>query len=101
VGWSIDVPCLSRRALNAFRQLSLCIFQRLRSIHVLPPGGAYIDGSGILIAGHPLNRVSQAAVAPAAAGLRPLEIVEDFNGTNEQAGINRIVVQPLFPDIGD
>ena len=95
------MPCLSRRALNAFRHLSLCIFQHLRSIHVLPPGVAYIDGSGILIAGHQLNCVSQAAIAPAAAGLRPLEIVEDFNGTNEQAGINRIVVPQVFPDIGD
>ena len=50
-----------------------------------------------------INRtaVSQAAIAPAAAGLRPLEIVEDFHGTNEQAGINRIVVPQVFPDIGD
>ena len=27
---------------------------------------------------------------PAAAGLRSLEIVEDFEGTNEQTSINRI-----------
>ena len=56
------------------------MLQHLRGIHVLPPAVANIDGSDILIAGHQLNSVSQTAIAPAAAGLRSLEIVEDFNG---------------------
>ena len=74
----IDAPRLSGRALHAFGHLFLCILQHLRSIHVLPPAVAYIDGSDFIIAGHQLNCVSQAAIVPAAAGLRPLEIVEDF-----------------------
>src|SRR6476646_2577888 len=77
------------------------MFQHLRRIHILPPAVTNIDGSDILIAGHQLNCVSQTAIAPAVAGLRPLEIVEDFHGTNEQAGINRIVMPEVFPDIGD
>jgi len=77
------------------------MFQHLRRIHILPPSVAYIDGSDIFFAGHQLNCVSQTAIALATAGFRPLEIVEDLHGTNEQAGINRIVVPQVFPDFGD
>ncbi len=73
------------------------MFQHLRRIHILPPSVTNIDGSDILIAGHQLNCVSQAAIVPVVGGLRPLEIVEDLHGTNEQAGINRIVVRQVFP----
>ena len=72
------------------------MLQHLRGVHVLPPAFANIYGTDFIVAGHQSNSVSQAAIALAAAGLRSLEIVEDFEGTNEQADINGIVMRAGF-----
>src|SRR4029077_8533128 len=92
---------LSGRALHAFRHLSLCILQHLRSIHVLPPSVAYIDGMDLIVASHQSNSISQTAITPATTGLRAFEVVEDLKRKNKKAAINRIVVPQVFPDIGD
>src|ERR1700750_794998 len=97
----MDAPLLSGALYAAFRHLSLRMFQHLRRIDILPPSVANIDGSDFFILGHQVNCVSKAAIALAASGLRSLEIVEDFHGKNEKAGINRIVVPQVFPNIGD
>ena len=89
-------PRLSGRALQAFRHLSLCMFQHLRSIHILPPSVADIDGSDFFIAAINCTPSARLQSLLPTAGLRPLEIVEDLHGTNEQAGINRIVAAAGF-----
>src|SRR5437762_1672758 len=75
--------------------------QHARSIHVLPPPIADIDGADFVVASHQSNSISQAAVVSATARLRSLEIVEDFEWANKQADINRIVIAQFFPDVSD
>src|SRR5437588_8057598 len=75
--------------------------QHLRSIHILPPTLAYIDGPDSIITGHQSNRVGQAAIILAVVGLCSLEIIEDFERANEQAGIDRIELAQIFPDADD
>src|SRR5438067_12862373 len=78
--------------LRAFGHLLFCVLQRFRGVNVLPPGAAYIDRADLVISSHNPNSISQTAITLATAGLRALEIIKYFRGTNEQAGINRIVV---------
>jgi hypothetical protein len=75
--------------------------QHLRRVHVLPPALAYVDGPDFIIAGHQSNSIGKAAIILAAVGLRPLEMVEDFQRANEQASIDRIEFPQIFPDSGD
>ena len=77
------------------------MLQHLRGIHVLPPAFANIYGTDFIVAGHQPNSISQAAITLAAAGLRSLEIVEDFEWANKQPDINGIVIAQVFPDVGD
>src|SRR4029077_3887131 len=77
------------------------MLQHFRSINVLPPGTAYIDGSDLVIAGHQSNAVSKAAIVPAALGFCSLEIAEDFHRAHKQADIDRIVIPQVFPDADD
>ena len=74
------------------------MLQHSRSIHILPPALAYIDGPDFMVGGHQSNRVGEAAIVLAVVGLRSLEISEDFQRANEQAGINRIEFQQVFPN---
>src|SRR4029450_2203350 len=89
------------RKPSEFGHLSLCTSQHLRSVHILPPGLADIDGMDFIIAGHQSNSISQAAIAAATAGLRSLEIVKDFKWANKQADINGVVIAKVFPDVDD
>src|SRR5207247_9796513 len=75
--------------------------QHAGSIHVLPPTIADIDGTDFIVASHQSNSISQAAVVSATAGLRSLEIVEDFEWANKQPDINGIVIAQFFSDVSD
>src|SRR5881275_3017403 len=83
---------LPGRRLQSLGDLLLGRLQHLLSVHVLPPSVADIDCTHFIIACHQPNSVSKAAIVSRAFRLRPLERVEDLQRTNEQAGINRIVM---------
>jgi len=71
------------------------MLEHFRSIDVLPPALADVYGTDFVIAGHQPNSISETAIA---ISLTSFEIVEDFQRTNEQAGINCIVIPQIFPD---
>src|SRR6266487_2648826 len=72
------------------------MLEHFRSIDVLPPALTDIYGTDFVIAGHQPHSISQTAVT---ISLTSLEIIEDFQRANEQAGINRIVIPQIFPDV--
>src|SRR4029077_11655560 len=71
------------------------MLEHFRSIDVLPPGLADVYGTDFVIAGHQSNSISQTAVT---ISLTSLEIIENFQRTNKQADINRIVIPQIFSD---
>src|SRR5207245_10905868 len=77
------------------------MLQHLRGVHVLPPAFANIYSTDFIVAGHQPNSISEAAITLAAAGLRSLEIFEDFEWANKQPDINGIVIAQFFTDVGD
>src|SRR6185436_18568920 len=87
--------------LRAFGHLLFCVPQHLRSIDVLPPGGADVDSADFVISRHYPNSVSQTAIALPTIGLRAFEIIKDFKGTHKQTSINRIELPQMFTDAGD
>jgi len=75
--------------------------QHFRCVDVLPPGGTDINPANLIICGHQSDSIGQAAIAPAAAGLCSLEIIEDFEGTNEHSSIDSVVIAQMFSDSND
>jgi len=77
------------------------VAQHRRGIDILPPPIADIDCAHLVLRRHQPNAIGQAAVAPAAAGFRALEIVENFLRTNKETCINRVVFRQVFSNRGD
>ncbi len=75
--------------------------QHFGCVDVLPPGVANINAANLVIFGHKAHSVGKTAVAPAAAGLRSLQVIEDFDGTNEHSSIDRVVIAQMFSDCDD
>src|SRR5437773_5897865 len=94
---------LSQRVLlcehSRFSDLLLRMVQHRRRVHILPPALAYVDSPDLIVVGHQSNSVSQATIIPTALRFCSFEIVENFQRTNEQAGINGVELAQMFPNI--